>query len=71
MPGTMPTLGGLPGKSVMVKIREQKPMVATLTSTERDGVWLSGPDLMGLGAGNQGGSFFLPWQSIDWIATKD
>ena len=67
----MPTLGGLPGKSVMVKIREQKPMVATLTSTERDGVWLSGPDLMGLGAGIQGGSFFLPWQSIDWIATKD
>jgi len=67
----MSTLGGLSTKSVMVKFRDQKPMVATVKNVEQSGIWLSGPALSNLGADIQNGSFFFPWASVDWIAAKD
>jgi hypothetical protein len=68
----MPTLESLSAKSVMVKLRDQKPMSATVKSVEPAGIWLAGADVTrSLGAVIQNGAFFLPWANVDWIATKD
>jgi hypothetical protein len=43
----MPTIGSLKRKSVMVQLRNSKPFMATVTSTEQVGVWISAAtDLM-------------------------
>jgi len=75
IPGTMPTYGTLNGKSVVIQIRNAKPMVATVKNTEEMGVWIVGAADLTASAGVlrhvQNPMFVVPWTSVDWIATSE
>jgi hypothetical protein len=69
----MPQYTNLNGKSVMMKIRNARPILATIKITEEMGVWIAGTgDLTAeafvLTQHIQNPMLFVPWTSVDWIA---
>jgi hypothetical protein len=71
----MPQYTNLNGKSVMIQIRNARPILATIKNTEEMGVWISGAaDLTAetgvLNQHIQNPMFFVPWTSVDWIAVS-
>ena len=74
MPTYGPTYVTLKGKSVMIQIRNARPILATIKNTEEMGVWFAEAADLTASAGVlnliQNPMFFVPWTSVDWIAVS-
>jgi len=59
------------GKQVMLQIRNAKPVIATVTTTDEGGIWLRSVAIVAAAVLEHGQiknpMFFVPWTSLDWV----
>jgi hypothetical protein len=74
----MPNIEHLNGKLVVIKIRDMKAILATVSTADENGIWIRGAgDLLSSAmevfkrSAIQTPHFFVPWTSVDWVSTEN
>jgi hypothetical protein len=74
----MAEINNFNGKQVVIKIRDMKPILAAVSTSDEHGIWIRGAgDLLSTAtdifqrAAIQQPHYFVPWTSVDWVSMQN